>query len=332
MDDIKIAVSRKSDRFLDRVRIFIRNRGLAYTTEKTYIYWILFFIRFNQKKHPSGMGKAEVERFLSFLGNERQSSKSTQRTALNALIFLYREFLEKDLGKLSFNLSKKHRRIPVVFSTQEASRIIQQMQGITKLMIILMYGCGLRTAEVCSLRIKDIDFKMNQIIVREGKGLKDRVTLLPEIAIAEIKKQIAKVQSLHKEDLSSGYGEVYLPNALCRKYPNAPKETAWQYLFPSTRIGKDPRSGIKRRHHLHHSVLQKHTHTAIREANIHKFSSCYTFRHTFATQLLLKGYDIHTIQKLMGHSDISTTEIYLHVVKQGGLGVKSPADNLLISV
>ena len=279
MDDIRAIVSRKSVRFLDRVRIFIRNRGLAYTTEKTYIYWILFFIRFNQKKHPSDMGKTEVENFLSFLGNERHSSKSTQRTALNALIFLYREFLEKDLGKLSFNLSKKHRRIPVVFSTQEASRVIQQMQGITKLMIVLMYGCGLRTAEVCSLRIKDIDFEMNQIIVREGKGLKDRVTLLPEIVITEIKKQIVKVQLLHKEDLSSGYGEVYLPNALSRKYPNAPRETAWQYLFPSTRIGKDPRSGIKRRHHLHHSVLQKQTHSAIREAKIHKFSSCYTFRH-----------------------------------------------------
>lgn len=332
MDDIRIGISTKSPRFLGQVRIFIRNRGLAYTTEKTYIYWVLFYIRFNDKNHPSKMGKNEVENFLSFLGNDRQCSKSTQRTALNALIFLYREFLKIDLGKLSFNLSKKYKRVPVVFSTGEASRIIEQMQGLTKLMIVLMYGSGLRTAEVCSLRIKDIDFEMNQIVVREGKGLKDRITLLPEVAIAEIKKQIIKVQNLHVQDISAGYGEVYLPNALCKKYPNASKETAWQYLFPSTRIGRDPRSGIKRRHHLHHSVLQKHTHNAIRVAQVHKFSSCYTFRHTFATELLLKGYDIHTIQKLMGHADISTTEIYLHVVKKGGLGVKSPADNMLIAL
>ncbi len=328
MDDIKIAVCQNSPRFLDQVRVFIRNRNHTYATEKTYIYWILFFIRFNNKKHPNEMGKQEVENFLSFLVVERYASKSTQRTALNALIFLYREFLKIELGKLSFNLSQKYRRIPVVFSATEAKQVIQHMQGMTKLMIILMYGSGLRTSEVCSLRIKDIDFAMNQIIVREGKGLKDRITLLPTSVIEQLKEQIIKVEALHKVDLAAGYGEVYLPNALDKKYPNAATETAWQYLFPSTKIGADPRSGVLRRHHIHRSVLQKHTHKAIREAKIHKLCSCYTFRHTFATELLLKGYDIRTIQQLMGHADISTTEIYLHVVKQGGFGVKSPADDL----
>lgn len=195
MDDIRIGISTKSPRFLDQVRLFIRKRGLAYTTEKTYLYWILFYIRFNHKRHPKEMGKAEVESFLSFLGNERNSSKSTQRTALNALIFLYREFLNNDLGQLSFNLSNKFRRIPVVFSTEEACKIIQQMYGITKIMIILMYGSGLRTAEVCSLRVKDIDFAMNQIVVREGKGLKDRVTLLPSVIANELKTKLSKYKN-----------------------------------------------------------------------------------------------------------------------------------------
>jgi integron integrase len=329
MDDIKVPIPAEKPRFLDQVRTCIRERNLAYSTEKTYVYWILFFIRFNNKRHPKDMGKAEIESFLSFLANGRNCSKATQRIALNALIFLYREFLKQELGNLSFNLSTKHRRIPVVFSADEAHRVIGNLSGVCRLMAIIMYGSGLRKAEVCDLRVKDIDFDMKQIIVRQGKGKKDRVTLLPKVIIDELRQQIEKVITLHKHDLCAGYGEVYMPDALERKYPSASKETAWQFLFPSANISADPRSGVLRRHHIHPSTFQKHLRRAIQKAKVFKHAASHTFRHSFATELLIKGYDLRTIQQLLGHSDVTTTEIYTHVVKQGGLGVISPADNLL---
>ena len=331
MDDIRHKVISRSPKFIDRLRLFIRSRQLAYETEKTYVYWTLFYIRFHHKQHPEKMGKAQVEEFLSYLANTRNSSKSTQKTALNALIFLYREFMKIDLGLLSFNLSTKHRRIPVVFSKEEALNVIDNLHGLSKAMAILMYGSGLRTSEVCALRVKDIDFGMNQIIVRQGKGNKERTTLLPQSVIHFLKQQVEKVQKLHRSDIAAGYGEVYLPDALCKKYPNANKETAWQFLFPSSRIAKDPRSGEMRRHHIHRTVLQRNVKAAIRKSKIHKHASCHTFRHSFATELLIGGYDIRTIQKLMGHSDVTTTEIYTHVINQGGMGVKSPADLIQLS-
>lgn len=326
MDDIKLAIANSSPRLIDQLRKMMRERNYAYPTEKTYILWILRFIRFNNRTHPQNMGKIEVQDFLSHLAIELNHSKSTQRTALNALVFLYREFLKLDLGKLNFNLSQKSRRIPTVFSHKEAQRVIENMHGKTKLMANLMYGAGLRISETITLRIKDIDFANNQIIVRQGKGGKDRVTLLPKITLEELEKQVCEVRKLHKYDIECGYGEVYLPNALAKKYPNACKETAWQYLFPASKIARDPRTGTLRRHHLHITVLSKAVKNAIKKAKIYKQASSHTFRHSFATQMLSAGVDIRRLQTLLGHTDVKTTDIYTHVVQQGVSSLISPAD------
>ena len=327
MDDIPLHIDHLSERFIDRLRIFIRSRNLAWATEKTYVAWVLQFIRFHNKKHPDEMGANEIESFLNYLVVQRYCSKSTQRTALNALVFLFKKFLNReDLGKLNYVSSKKNRKIPTVFTHKEAIFVIAHLQGKPKLMVQLMYGTGMRISELIRLRIKDIDFGMSQIIIMDGKGGKDRITLLPEKLIPQLKNQITLVSALHKQDLQDGFGEVYLPNALSRKFVNAPKELKWQYLFPANNISTDPRSKIKRRHHINKTTLGKHVSLAIRESEINKKASSHTFRHTFATQLLLKGYDIRTVQQLLGHSDVSTTEIYTHVVKQGNAGVKSPID------
>jgi len=327
MDDIPLHIDHLSERFIDKFRLFIRSRNLAYATEKTYVGWVLQFIRFHKMKHPNEMGEKEIESFLSYLVVQRHCSKSTQCTALNALIFLFKRFLNrKDLGKLNYISSKRHRKIPTVFTHQEAISVIDHLRGKPKLMVQLMYGTGVRISELIRLRIKDIDFGMSQTIIMDGKGGKDRITLLPERLISQLKNQITAVSALHKLDLQDGFGEVYLPNALNRKYINAPKELKWQYLFPANNISTDPRSGIKRRHHINKTTLGKHVSLAIRKSEINKKASSHTFRHTFATQLLLKGYDIRTVQQLLGHSNVSTTEIYTHVIKQGNAGVKSPID------
>ncbi len=327
MDDVPIHVDHLSNRFIDQLRLFIRSRNLAYATEKTYVAWVLQFIRFHKMKHPQEMGGSEIETFLNYLVLQRYCSKSTQRTALNALIFLFKKFLQReDIGKLSYSCSKRHRQIPTVFTHQEALKVIAQLNGKPKLMTKFMYGTGVRISELVRLRVKDIDFGMKQTIIRNGKGAKDRITLLPERLIEQLKDQIETVKLLHKEDLQSGYGEVYLPNALDRKYKNACTELKWQYLFPSSRISKDPRSGVYRRHHIEKSTLAKHISKAIKDTKINKKASSHTFRHTFATELLLAGYDIRTVQDLLGHADVSTTEIYTHVIKQGNAGIKSPID------
>jgi len=327
MEDIPIHVAHDSERFIDRLRLFIRARNLAYATEKTYVTWILQFIRFHKMQHPREMGANEIESFLSYLAVQRFCSKSTQRTALNAIIFLFKRFMQRDdLGELNYINSKKNRRIPTVFSHKEALHVIKQLTGKYKLMVQFMYGTGLRISELIRLRVKDIDFEMHQTIVRNGKGDKDRITLLPESLVEQIRSQITLVEILHKRDLSDGFGQVYLPNALERKYKNANKELKWQYLFPSGSITLDPRSNIKRRHHLNKSVLTKQVTSAIRKSGINKKAASHTFRHTFATELLIAGYDIRTVQQLLGHSDVSTTEIYTHVIKQGNAGVKSPID------
>jgi integron integrase len=327
MEDIPIHINHNSDRFIDKLRLFIRSENLAYATEKTYVNWVIQFIHYHKKRHPQDMSELEIENFLTYLTVERYCSQSTQRTALNALIFLFKRFLQrKDLEQLFYKGSKKQRKIPTVFTHEEALCVISHLKAKHKLMIQFIYGSGMRISELLRLRVKDIDFGMNQTIIMDGKGGKSRITLLPEVLKTQLEDQITLVSLLHKQDLIDGFGEVYLPNALNRKYKNAAKELKWQFLFPSGRISKDPRSGIYRRHHLEKSVLGKHVTKAIRDSNINKKASTHTFRHTFATQLLQNGNDIRTVQKLLGHSDVSTTEIYTHVIKQGNAGVKSPID------
>lgn len=328
MKDIPSSISIDSPRFIDQLRIFIRKKNLAYTTEKTYVGWVLQFIRFHNKRHPKEMGAHEIDQFLNHLAIQRYCSASTQRTALNALIFLYREFLNSPIDDLNFSYARKPPRIPVVFSKEEARSVLAHLEGKFLLITQLIYGAGLRISEAIKLRVKDVDFAMNQIVVRDGKGGKDRTTLLPQSCIDALRKQIDFVHHQHQLDLVNGFGEVYLPDSLGKKYPNAPKESAWQYVFPSGSISTDPRSGIRRRHHLDDTIVRKHIKNAIRQAQIFKHASSHTFRHSFATELLLSGYDIRTVQELLGHKDVSTTEIYTHVVKQAKAGVRSPLDIL----
>jgi len=326
MDDIPTPIPAKPIKFLDQLRQFIRAQNKAYKTEKTYIHWVTRFIRFHHKRHPADMGADELEQFLDHLSLHEHVSKNTQKTALNALIFLYRQFLKIELRKLKYNYASAPTPIPVVFTHKEAQSVIAGLRAPYKLKAQLMYGSGLRISECLRLRVKDLDFGMNVIIVRSGKGEKDRVTLLPEKLIKELRQQIAFVELTHQRDLANGVGEVYLPNALSRKFPNAPYQIAWQYLFPAINLSTDPRSGKERRHHVMDSTLQKAVRMSIRNCKIHKKCGSHTFRHSFATRLLENGYDIRTIQELLGHSDVKTTEIYTHVVKHGGMGVRSPID------
>lgn len=274
------------------------------------------------------MGASEVDAFLTFLAVERHVSPATQRTALNALIFLYKQFLNMDLGELQFSYAKRSIRIPVVLSHDEAVRIIDNMTGTYQLMAKIMYGCGLRLMECCRLRILDVDFSMNQIIVREGKGNKQRTTVLPESLIKPLRDQIRKTGITHEYDLARGYGKVFLPYALARKYKNAASDLKWQYLFPASNVSRDPRDGIIKRHHIDKRWVQKNVNMAVKNSNLMKKATSHTFRHSFATRLLEQGYDLRTIQELLGHADVSQTEIYTHVVKKGGRGVKSPLDTM----
>lgn len=330
--DIPPQLPAQPTRFEPRLRAFIRARNLAYKTERTYVFWIKRFIRFHGLTHPRKLGPGAVEAFLSHLAVQRNTSVNTQRTALNALVFLYREFLGADLGTLTFQKPTKARRLPVVFSHDEALAVIGQLDGEHRLIAQLMYGAGLRISEALRLRLKDADFAMGQLIVRSGKGDKDRVTLLPDRLIAALRIQIQKVLALHQADLAGGFGEVYLPHALARKYPRAPREPAWQYLFPAATLSVDPRSGVRRRYHLVERTVQKAFKRAIAAAGILKQANSHAFRHSFATRLLEAGYDIRTIQKLLGHADVRTTEIYTHVIARGGFGVRSPVDSLSAEV
>ncbi|MBN7771742.1 integron integrase [Marinobacter daepoensis] len=324
--DIRSPISPQSTRFLDQLKNFIRLRGLAYKTEKTYVFWIKRFIRFHGRKHPKSMGTPEVEAFLSHLVFQANVSVGTQRVALNSLIFLYREFLGTPLENLEYEAARKPKRLPVVFSPDEAKRVLENMNGEYQLVAMLLYGAGLRISEALRLRVKDIDFAMQQLIVREGKGGKDRITLLPDRLIGRLQSQIQTTLLQHQVDLAKGLGSVYMPAALNKKYPSASQEPDWQYVFPAPDLSIDPRSGIRRRHHLMDRTVQKHIKIAVRAAGIQKPAGSHTFRHSFATRLLEAGYDLRTIQKLLGHSDVRTTEIYTHVVRKGGFGVRSPVD------
>lgn len=326
MDDIPVNIRYEQPGIIQRLRILMRSQNKSWKTEKTYIFWIKRYIYFHNKRHPKDMGPNEVNAFLNHLSVNLNCSPSTQAVALNALSFLYNQFLQQELGQLSFKASKRSPKIPVVFTREEAHKVISHLDHPHSLIARILYGSGLRLNECLSLRVKDIDFGMNQILVMQGKGNKQRFTVLPASIKAELEAQIQRVAELHQLDLKSGYGEVYMPNALGRKYPSAAKSLAWQYVFPSVGISVDPQSGVKRRHHLHSRTVQKAIKKAVVASRINKMASSHTFRHSFATRLLESGYDLRTIQELLGHSDVETTEIYTHVVKKGGKGIISPID------
>ena len=314
-------------KILDQLRNAIRLRHYSIRTEETYVQWVRRYILFHGKRHPQEMGRPEIEAFLTHLAIEGKVAASTQNQALNAIVFFYREIIKREIGLLDEVVrAKRPARIPVVFTRQEAKTILDQLDGVNGLMAGLLYGSGLRLMECIRLRVKDIDFDYRQILVRDGKGQKDRVTPLPEMLVEPLKIHLLKVKALHGLDLAEGFGQVYLPFALERKYLNANREWGWQYVFPSQKRSVDPRTGAVRRHHLSELVLQRAVKRAIRAAGIYKPASCHTFRHSFATHLLENGYDIRTIQELLGHKDVSTTMIYTHVMKKGGKGVRSPLD------
>jgi integron integrase len=321
---------RKEPRLLDRVRAAIRTKGYSIRTEQAYVDWIRRFILYHNKRHPDEMGKREVEAFLTHLAVNRDVAPSTQNQALCALLFLYRVVLERELPWFDdVTRAKKPSRLPVVLTADEAARLLKTLTGEKWLMASLLYGAGLRLLECLRLRVQDIEFDRKQILVRNGKGGKDRVTILPGPAAQSLRRQIDRVRTVHEEDLSEGYGEVYLPFALERKYPNAAKAFGWQYVFPAGKRSNDPRSGKIRRHHVGEAVLQRAVKQAVRDARIEKPASCHSLRHSFATHLLERGHDIRTVQELLGHKDIRTTQIYTHVMGRGALGVMSPLERLM---
>jgi integron integrase len=314
-------------KLLDIVRNKIRLKHYSIRTEEAYVSWIKRYIYFHNKRHPKDMGKKEIEAFLTDLAVKGNVAASTQNQAFSALLFLYEKVLNKNVFKnIDALRAKKPQRIPTVLTFDETMEMIDSITGIFQLIVKLLYGCGLRGIECVRLRIKDLDFEMNQVVVRNGKGQKDRVTMLPEDVKATLKEHLKYVKKLHEKDLSYGFGSVYLPNALAKKYKNAPKEWGWQYVFPSKTLSVDPRSGVKRRHHIHLDSLSKAIKRAARISGVTKTVSSHVFRHSFATHLLEDGYDIRTIQELLGHKNVNTTMIYTHVLNKGGRAVRSPLD------
>jgi integron integrase len=324
-----IAPKHPPPRLLDQARAVIRARHYSLRTEEAYLRWMKRFIRFHDKRHPRDMGVQEVQQFLTHLAVDGRVAASTQSQALSAILFLYQQVLKQDIGWIEEVVrAKQPHRVPVVLTQDEVAAVLRQLSGTTWLMATLLYGAGLRLMECVRLRVKDVDFSYNQIVVRDGKGHKDRVTMLPLHVKAPLQAHLRTVKQLHAQDLETGGGHVYLPYALERKYLNAQREWVWQYIFPAAKPSRDPRSGIVRRHHVHRLVLQRAVHGAVRRAQIPKPASCHSFRHSFATHLLEAGYDIRTVQELLGHKDVSTTMIYTHVLNRGGRGVRSPADLL----
>jgi integron integrase len=316
-------------KLLDRVRGAIRTRHYSRRTEEAHAYWIRRYIVFHKKKHPSAMGAAEVTAFLTWLAVDQRVSASTQNQALSAVLFLYRQVLETDLGRIDgVPRARVSDHVPVVLSREEVRQILAQVSGTPWLIVSLLYGAGLRLLECLELRVKDLDFDGNQVIVRGGKGRKDRRTVLPARVKAPLTSHLAEVKRQHERDLAHGVGAVVLPYALDRKYPNAATDWAWQFVFPASRVCRDARWGPPSRYHLHESAVQRAVAVATRQAGIPKRVGCHTFRHSFATHLLEDGYDIRTVQELLGHADVSTTMIYTHVLNRGALGVRSPADRL----
>ncbi|RJQ65396.1 MAG: integron integrase [Desulfobacteraceae bacterium] len=315
-------------KLLDQVRAAIRLRHYSIRTEDAYVQWIRRYILFHEKRHPLEMGGPEIAHFLSHLAAGNVSA-STQNQALCAIVFLYKAVLNKDPGEFKDVVwAKRSRKLPSVLTREETKSLLKHLKDEKWIMANLLYGAGLRLMECLRLRIKDIDFSYKQVIVRDGKGEKDRITMLPACTADPLKTHLARVKEIHEEDLRDGFGSVYLPNALTKKYPNADREWIWQYVFPSKKRSVDPRTGIERRHHIHEIVLQRAVKEASRLSGLTKKVSCHTLRHSFATHLLESGYDIRTIQELLGHKDVQTTMIYTHVLNRGGRGVESPADLL----
>jgi integron integrase len=328
MDSPKLAVS-PPPQLLDRVRGAMRVRHLSRRTEKSYVAWIRRFILFHDQRHPDQLGAPEVAGYLCHLASNRQVSASTQNQAFSALLFLYRDVLGRELAGLGdVPRARLPERLPVVLAREEVAAVLRHLQGTPRLMCAILYGGGLRLLECCRLRVKDVDFARQEITVHEGKGRRDRVTVLPAQLVPPLRAHLDRVERQHRGDLEGNAGFVALPGALARKYPNAHREWPWQWVFPASRIYTDAATGERRRHHLHETVLQREFAAAVRAAHLTKPATCHTLRHSFATHLLETGYDIRTIQELLGHADVSTTMIYTHVLNRGARGVRSPLDLL----
>lgn len=319
--------ARPAPRLLDQVREVVRRRHYSYRTEETYVHWIRRFIYFSDKRHPRELGATEVTAFLNHLVGDRHVAAATQNQALAALLFLYKEVLAQPLPWLE-NIEHARRpvRKPTVLTRAEAQSLLIQLKGTQWLMASLLYGAGLRLRECLTLRVKDVDFGYRQILVRDGKGGKDRVTMLPAPVAGPLQAHLARVKQWHEQDLADGCGDVELPEALARKYPGAPYEWGWKFVFPSHKRSADPRTGVIRRHHVYENYLIRGVKEAAWRAGITKHVSCHTLRHSFATHLLEGGYDIRTVQELLGHNDVSTTMVYTHVLNKGGRGVRSPLE------
>ena len=319
--------SRKPKKLLEQVRDTLRIKHYSYRTEQTYIEWIRRFILFHNKRHPKDMAEPEVEAFLTHLAIQRHVAASTQNQALCAILFLYRHVLKHPLSaSIEAVRARPSKHLPTVLSVDEVNRLFLHLKGTNQLLAKLLYGTGMRLNEGIRLRVKDIDFDQSKIIVRQPKGNRDRTTVLPQTLQPLLKAQILQTQQLHQDDLAQGHGVVYLPHALARKYPQADREWMWQFVFPAKKRATDPRDSQIKRHHLDSSVLQRAIKPAAAQANISKKVSCHTLRHSFATHLLQNGYDIRTVQELLGHKDVKTTMIYTHVLNNGPLGVRSPLD------
>ena len=316
--------------FMDEVRAAIRVRHYSIRTEQAYLDWTRRFILFHGKRHPRDMGEREVAAFLTHLAVERRVAAATQKQALNALVFLYKRVLERPLGDIEgVAPASRPPKLPVVLTTDEIGRVLASLSGVYWLIACLQYGSGLRLMESVRLRVKDLDFEHRAVVVRGGKGNKDRVVTLPDELVEPLRRQLAHRRNLFEQDLSAGVGSVYLPHALARKYPNAAHEWGWQYVFPADHVSTDPRSGARRRHHVGETAVQKAVRRALRKAGIERPASCHTLRHSFATHLLERGADIRTVQEQLGHADVRTTQIYTHVIERGGRGVRSPLGAVL---
>lgn len=314
-------------KLLDRMRAALRTRHYSARTEKAYLLWVRRFITFYRMRHPDEMGEDEVNAFLTHLAVDLGVSASTQTQALSALLFLYRHVVGRDLGSMGTLVrARKSERLPVVMTRAEVRAVLAEMTGECRLAAAVMYGCGVRLSECLRLRVQDIDFGANEILVRNGKGAKDRVTMLPDSLKGPLGQQLRRARAVHETDIEAGWGRVALPGALDRKYLNAASDWRWQWVFPQERRWKNMRTGEQGRHHIHPTVLQRAVKQAVLRAGVQKNVGCHTFRHSFATHLLENGYDIRTIQELLGHKDVRTTMIYTHVLNRGGCGVRSPLD------
>lgn len=317
-------------KLLDLLRGKIRMRHYSLRTEMQYVHWVRRFVLYHHKKHPKDMGGPEVEAFLTDLAVTAHVAASTQNQALSALLFLYREVLAMELPWMqSIVRAKRPQRLPVVLTEREVKRVLERMTGLYALMAQLLYGTGMRLIECVRLRVKDVDFERHEILIRDGKGAKDRVTMLPHSLTEPLQQHLIWRRALYQDDLAQDRAQVFLPDALATKYPNAASEWSWQYIFPSGSYSADPRTGMVRRHHLDEKLLQRAMKKAVMAANLSKPATPHTLRHSFATHLLQQGYDIRTVQELLGHADVTTTMIYTHVLNKGGRGVESPLDRLL---